>query len=71
MPVQLVYGDADSIPPSHAAEFFALLGGGLRDAGWDGALRTHNRLCIIPGRTHHTMFAAPALAGIVDHFTLF
>jgi pimeloyl-ACP methyl ester carboxylesterase len=26
MPVQLVYGDADSIPTSHAAEFFALLG---------------------------------------------
>ena len=71
MPVQLVYGDADSIPPSHAAEFFALLGGGLQDAGWDGALRTDNRLCIIPGRTHYTICAAPPLAGIIDHFTLF
>ena len=71
IPVQLVFGDADSIPPSHAAEFFALFGGGLQDAGWDGALRTHNRLCIIPRRTHYTIFAAPALAGIVDHFTLF
>ena len=71
MPVQLVYGDADSIPPSHAAEFFALLGGGLQDAGWDGALRTDNRLCIIPGRTHYTICAAPPLAGVIDHFTLF
>jgi pimeloyl-ACP methyl ester carboxylesterase len=35
-PTLLVYGDADSIPPAHAAEFFALIGGGLRDAGWDG-----------------------------------
>lgn len=33
-PTLLVYADADSIPPAHAAEFFALLGGGLQDAGW-------------------------------------
>src|SRR5207248_4502688 len=32
MPVMLVIGDADGLPPSHAAEFFALLGGGQRDA---------------------------------------
>ena len=37
LPVLLVYADADSIPPAHAAEFYALLGGGLRDAGWDGS----------------------------------
>jgi hypothetical protein len=30
-PTLPVYADADSIPPSPAAEFFALLGGGLRD----------------------------------------
>ena len=34
IPTLLVYADADSIPPSHAAEFFALLGGGLKDAGF-------------------------------------
>jgi hypothetical protein len=33
IPTLLVYGDADSVPPSHAAAFFALLGGGLKDAG--------------------------------------
>ncbi len=32
MPVMLVIGDADGLPPSHAVEFFALLGGGQRDA---------------------------------------
>jgi pimeloyl-ACP methyl ester carboxylesterase len=37
-PALLAYADADSIPPAHAAEFFALLGGGHRDAGWDGSL---------------------------------
>ena len=70
MPVQLVYGDADSIPTSHIAEFYALLGGGLRDAGSAGALRTNHRLAIIPGRTHYSIFAALPLAGMIDHFTL-
>src|SRR5438128_26327 len=36
-PTMLVYGDHDAIPPWHMAEFFALLGGGQKDAGWDGA----------------------------------
>src|SRR3954447_23372023 len=35
VPTMLVYADADSIPPAHAAAFFGLLGGGLRDANWD------------------------------------
>ena len=33
----LVLADADSLPVSHAAEFFGLLGGGQGDAGWDGS----------------------------------
>ena len=49
MPTLLVYGDADSIAVSHAAEFFALLGGGLRDAGCDGSGRSEARLAILPG----------------------
>jgi pimeloyl-ACP methyl ester carboxylesterase len=46
MPALLVYADADSVPPAHAAEFFALLGGGLKDAGWDGSLATRMHLAI-------------------------
>lgn len=68
LPTLLVYADADSIPPLHAAEFFALLGGGLRDAGWDGPLPTEMRLAILPGRSHYEVFAAPELAAIVDAF---
>jgi pimeloyl-ACP methyl ester carboxylesterase len=67
-PTLLVYGDADSIPPSHAAEFFALLGGGLRDAGWDGLLTTNMRLAILPGLTHYNIFHAPQLATVVADF---
>ena len=62
MPVLLAVGDNDSFPPAHAAEFFALLGGGLRDAGWDGAGRSVCRLAIVPGGTHYNMFQQPELA---------
>jgi pimeloyl-ACP methyl ester carboxylesterase len=69
VPTLLVYGDADSIPPSHAAEFFGLLGGGSRDAGWDGSLPTHNRLAILPGLTHYNIFNTPQVAAVVAEFT--
>ena len=39
MPTLIVIGDADSIGPAHAAEFFALLGGGLHGAGSVSHLR--------------------------------
>ena len=68
MPTLLVYGDADSIPPSHAAEFFALLGGGRRDAGWDGSLPTESRLAILPGLTHYNIFSSSRLAAVVADF---
>jgi pimeloyl-ACP methyl ester carboxylesterase len=67
-PTLLVYADADSIPPAHAAEFFALLGGGLQDAGWDGSLATSMHLAILPGRTHYDIFSAPQLAAVVADF---
>ena len=37
IPALLVYGDSDSIPPSHAAQFYSLLGGGQRDAAGTAA----------------------------------
>jgi len=68
VPVLLVYGDSDSIPAAHAAEFYALLGGGQRDAGWDGTLPTQSRLAILPGQTHYDIFCGPALATVVEGF---
>jgi pimeloyl-ACP methyl ester carboxylesterase len=58
----LVLGDADGIPPRHMVEFYERLGGGLRDAGWDGSSMARHRLAILPGLTHYTIFAAPRLA---------
>lgn len=68
MPVMLIYGDADSIPPSHMAEFFGLLGGGQRDADWDGSGMTQHRLAILPGLTHYTVFSSPLVATVVAPF---
>ncbi|MBA3523889.1 MAG: alpha/beta hydrolase [Geodermatophilaceae bacterium] len=67
-PTMLVYGDADSVPPSAAAEFFALLGGGLGDPGWDGAVGAGHRLAVLPGRTHYDVLAAPLLGAVVADF---
>jgi len=64
----LVFADADSIRPAHIVEFFALLGGGLRDAGWDSSARPDNQLAILPGRTHYDVFLAPGLGPAVAQF---
>jgi pimeloyl-ACP methyl ester carboxylesterase len=68
VPVMLVIGDADGLPPSHAVEFFRLLGGGLRDASWDRSGITRHRLAILPGVTHYEINAVPALAASVVPF---
>jgi pimeloyl-ACP methyl ester carboxylesterase len=64
----LVFADADSIPPSHAAAFYALLGGGLRDADWDESGRVSTRLAILPGTTHYSICSSPGLTRIADYF---
>jgi pimeloyl-ACP methyl ester carboxylesterase len=68
MPVVLVIGDADGMPPSHAVEFFGLLGGGQRDASWDRSGMTHHRLAILPGVTHYDINVVPALSEAVIPF---
>jgi pimeloyl-ACP methyl ester carboxylesterase len=67
-PTMIVAADADMFPPSHAVEFFGLLGGGKRDGGWDGSGRSNARLAILPGLTHYAIGNAPALAQAVIPF---
>lgn len=67
-PTMLIFADHDAAPPSHAAEFFALLGGGQKDAGWEGAGMTQHRLVILPGLTHYNVFYSPALTDAVEPF---
>jgi hypothetical protein len=51
-----------------AVEFFGLLGGGKRDAGWDGSGVQESRLAILPGTTHYDIFYSPAQASTVAPF---
>src|SRR5215213_4634821 len=68
VPAMIVVGDADSVRPSHAVAFFELLGGGKRDAGWDGSGMSEARLAVLPGRTHYDIFFSPAMAAAVAPF---
>jgi pimeloyl-ACP methyl ester carboxylesterase len=68
MPVMLVYGDGDMYRPEHIVQFYRLLGGGLRDAGWGRENMSRNRLAIIPDATHYDIFLSPALSGTVLPF---
>jgi pimeloyl-ACP methyl ester carboxylesterase len=68
MPVLMVLGDADGLPPRHAVEFFELLGGGKRDAKWDRSGMTKHRLAILPGLTHYDIDVNLALATTAASF---
>ncbi len=68
IPTMLVFGDADAIPPTHAAQFFELLGGGKKDGGWDGSGISTARLAILPGLTHYNIFSSQPLASTVTSF---
>lgn len=68
MPVMIVVGDSDGLPPRHAVAFFELLGGGKRDASWDRSGMTRHGLAILPRVTHYDINVAPALATSVASF---
>ena len=61
MPVILIYGDSDMIRPEHIVKFYQLLGGGLRDAGWQREHMSQNRLAVLPNLTHYEIGLAPQL----------
>ncbi|CAN7506777.1 alpha/beta fold hydrolase [Devosia sp. LjRoot3] len=64
----LVFADADYVRPEHIAEFYKLLGGGLRDAGIDGSLRSPNQLAVVPGTNHYNIIGAPAVFQFATEF---
>lgn len=68
MPVMLVFGDSDMYRPEHVVRFYQLLGGGLRDAGWQRENMSKNRLAILPDLTHYDIFLSPALSATVLPF---
>jgi pimeloyl-ACP methyl ester carboxylesterase len=70
MPTLIVAADADMAPPSHYAEVFSLLDGGLRDGGWmgEGRPKGGHALAILPGLTHYNIFSSPLLVATILAF---
>ncbi len=67
-PTLLVFADADSIRPEHMVAFWKLLGGGQRDAGFDGSQRPASQLAILPGTTHYNLIQSPLLTEVATAF---
>lgn len=67
-PAMIVVGDADAVRTSHSVECFELLGGGQRDAGWDGSGSPVAQLAILPGTTHYNIISTSTLARAVVPF---
>jgi pimeloyl-ACP methyl ester carboxylesterase len=68
MPVLLVFADNDSVPTRHVAEFFALVGGGLKEPGWLNTQLSTSRLAVVPGYSHYNFIASPEVPRIVGKF---
>jgi pimeloyl-ACP methyl ester carboxylesterase len=68
MPTMLVYGDSDMFTYEHITQFYKLLGGGQKDAGWQREHMAKNRLAILPNLTHYEVFMAPELVTAVRPF---
>jgi pimeloyl-ACP methyl ester carboxylesterase len=69
MPTLLLFADHDAVSMRHIAEFFALFGGGVRDAGWTDKPRfTRARLAIVPGYTHYNFGQGPDVARVIEAY---
>jgi pimeloyl-ACP methyl ester carboxylesterase len=68
MPVLLVFADNDSISQKHVAQFFALLGGGVKEPGWLNTRLSKSRLAIVPGYSHYNFMTSPEVPQIVGKF---
>ena len=54
--------------PEHMIKFYQLLGGGLKDAGWQRERMPQNRLAILPDVTQYDMFMSPLLIPAISPF---
>lgn len=68
MPVLLVFADNDSVSQKHIAEFFALLGGGVKEPGWQNTQLSKARLAVVSGYSHYNFITSPELAPIIEKY---
>ena len=68
MPVLLVFADNDSVSQKHIAEFFALLGGGVSEPGWENTQLSKARLAVVSGYSHYNFITSTELAPIIKKY---
>ncbi|HEX5432077.1 MAG TPA: alpha/beta hydrolase, partial [Bryobacteraceae bacterium] len=68
MPVLLVFADNDSVSQKYIAEFFALLGGGVKEPGWINTQLSKSRLAVVPGYSHFNFITSPEVPQIIGKF---
>jgi pimeloyl-ACP methyl ester carboxylesterase len=68
MPALLVFADNDSVSQKHVAEFFALLGGGVKEPGWLNTQLSKSRLAVVPGYTHYNFITSAEVPRLVGKF---
>src|SRR5579871_3730089 len=68
MPVLLVFADNDSVTQKHVAEFFALLGGGVKEPGWLNPQLSKSRLAVVPGYSHYNFITSVEVPQIIGKF---
>ena len=68
MPVLLVFDDNDSVSQKHVADFFALLGGGVKEPGWLNTKLSKSRLAVVPGYSQYNFITSPEVPQIVGKF---
>jgi pimeloyl-ACP methyl ester carboxylesterase len=68
MPVLLVFADNDSVPQKRIADFFALLGGGVKEPGWRNTQLSKSRLAVVPGYSHYNFLTSPEVPQIIGKF---
>jgi hypothetical protein len=61
MPKPNQTGDSDIFRSEHIVKFYQLLGGGLKDAGWQREHMPQNRLAVLPNITHYELGLAPQM----------
>jgi hypothetical protein len=66
--VLLLFADNDSISQKHVAEFFALLGGGVQEPGWQNTQLSKSRLAIVPGYSHYNFITSLEAPQIIRKF---
>ena len=68
MPALLVFADNDSVSQKHVAEFFALLGGGVKEPGWLNTQLSKSRLAVVPGYSHYNFITSVEVPQLVGKF---